>query len=509
MTWPAVNSSPSPTVSAGMKFPAAAETTTRNWGVGSKLGAAPWRAIRSRAFARSSGVLTVTISIPLRARFARPARVPAGGSSITAVTPISARVRIHRSHRTGAVTCRTNRWSMVGPWSTALPSRLDSRILVGAPGVIPPATVARACSAGAMNGVWNAPATASLMTLTLAGGSAANFSRFASAPAATIWPAPLRLAGYSPTASIAAITSSGSPPRTALMPVASSAQAAAISRPRTPASVTAASGLSTPAMAAAPSSPTLCPATTATSYIGSCSAASNAAATSNGWVRAVSLISSASAVVPSWTRSSPASADHQRRRASTPVMSSHGVRKPGFWEPCPGASTASTSMTVPESCASRRIATHETQRFLLEGSSKSLPGVIPTTADVTLRSRPLTDCRDRCGHAGRIESPDRERDPQGEGVPGGQWREAAPLADAAQPVPDGVRVNEQGPGRTLQYPAGGEERVQRLQQFAAGPHHGAVDVLAEDPAGLGVAGQRPLGQQVGGGHRPGGRRPGR
>ena len=51
----------------------------------------------------------------------------------------------------------------------------------------------------------------------------------------------------------------------AAMPVGSSAQAAAISRPRTPARVIAASAGTTPASAAAPSSPTLCPAVSATS----------------------------------------------------------------------------------------------------------------------------------------------------------------------------------------------------------------------------------------------------
>ena len=188
-----------------------------------------------------------------------------------------------------------------------------------------------------------------------AGGAAANFvQRRPGDPAATIWPAPLRLAGYSPAASMAATTSSGSPPSTALMPVGSSAQAAAISRPRTAAKVTAASAVSTPASAAAPISPTLWPATTPTSPSGSCSAATRAAATSRGWVLAVSRISSASATVPRWTRSTPASTDHQRSRASTPARSSHGVRKPGFWEPCPGARTASTSSTVPDTGRSLR-----------------------------------------------------------------------------------------------------------------------------------------------------------
>ena len=61
-------------------------------------------------------------------------------------------------------------------------------------------------------------------------------------PAATTWPAPLRLAGSSPSSSRRASTSSGFPPSTALMPVGSNAHAAAISRPRTAASATAASG---------------------------------------------------------------------------------------------------------------------------------------------------------------------------------------------------------------------------------------------------------------------------
>ena len=70
------------------------------------------------------------------------------------------------------------------------------------------------------------------------------------------WPA------VSPAASIAATTSSGSPPRTADMPVGASAQAAAISAPRRAANATASAGVSAPATAAAVSSPTLCPATT-------------------------------------------------------------------------------------------------------------------------------------------------------------------------------------------------------------------------------------------------------
>src|SRR5256886_13664099 len=50
---------------------------------------------------------------------------------------------------------------------------------------------------------------------------AANLASASVEPAATICPAPLRLAGYSSAASIAATTSSGSPPRTAAIPVGS------------------------------------------------------------------------------------------------------------------------------------------------------------------------------------------------------------------------------------------------------------------------------------------------
>ena len=64
----------------------------------------------------------------------------------------------------------------------------------GSATLTPPATAASAASAGAMC-VWKAPATCSAMTRALAGGSAANLASPSSEPAATIWPAPLRLAG--------------------------------------------------------------------------------------------------------------------------------------------------------------------------------------------------------------------------------------------------------------------------------------------------------------------------
>ena len=59
------------------------------------------RRARSRAASRSSGVFSATLSTPGSARLARPARVPAGGSSIRPVTPRSrhglhAQVPAHR-----------------------------------------------------------------------------------------------------------------------------------------------------------------------------------------------------------------------------------------------------------------------------------------------------------------------------------------------------------------------------------------------------------------------------
>ena len=109
------------------------------------------------------------------------------------------------------------------------------------------------------------------------------------------------------------------------MPVGSSAHAAAISRPRTAASATAASGVSTPAIAAAASSPTECPAVHRSDTGSSTRAdsrlwASSAVATTRGWVTAVSLISSASAVVPRRSRSRPVASDQRASVARVGVV---------------------------------------------------------------------------------------------------------------------------------------------------------------------------------------------
>ncbi len=67
--------------------------------------------------------------------------------------------------------------------------------------------------------VWNAPATFSGITRALAGGFSARVLSCSMVPAATVWPAPLTLAAVAPAAPMAARTSAGSPPTTALMPV--------------------------------------------------------------------------------------------------------------------------------------------------------------------------------------------------------------------------------------------------------------------------------------------------
>ena len=272
---------------------------------------------------------------PGRPRRARPVSVPAGGSSISAVTPRVAIVRMHASQRTGAATCATMRDSQSGPEVTMAPSRFDSSTIRGSLTVMALAAMLRSATAGAMCTVWKAPATDSGRSRAPAGGSAANAASCSIVPAATICPAPFTLAGVSPCASIAASTVVSSPPRTAVIPVGSMAAARAIACPRTATSRSASATLTTPAIAPAASSPTLCPAVARPEPVAGgapskrAPAAASAAATSSGWATAVSLISSAPAVVPYRTRSRPVSSDQTPSWPATPGTSSQGERKPG------------------------------------------------------------------------------------------------------------------------------------------------------------------------------------
>ena len=105
--------------------PLLGETSIRQDGEPSCGAALPCRAARSRAASRSSGVLSATVSTPGSARLIRPVRVPAGGTSMTPVTPSSPMVRMHRSQRTGLLTWLTMRASTSRPCCTTAPSRLE------------------------------------------------------------------------------------------------------------------------------------------------------------------------------------------------------------------------------------------------------------------------------------------------------------------------------------------------------------------------------------------------
>ena len=252
---------------------------------------------------------------------------------------------MHLSHRTGLATWRTTRSIQSLPAVTTAPSRLDSSGMTGSLTATLAAAAASASTAGAMCTVWNAPATRSGRSRAPAGGLAANRASCAVVPPATICPVVLTLAGVSPASAIAASTSSSSPPRTAVIPVASALQAAAIASARTRVSLIASSAEVTPAIAPAASSPTLCPA--AAPGWPSSPATARAAATSSGCATAVSVICSALPAVPSRIRSWPASSDHAPSRSAKPGTSSQGPRKPGACAPCPGAVKISTLLTLP------------------------------------------------------------------------------------------------------------------------------------------------------------------
>ena len=70
------------------------------------------------------------------------------------------------------------------------------------------------------------------------------------------------------------------------------------------------------------------------------------------------------------------------------------------------------------------------------------------------------------------------------------------VGDLPQPVAHGVRVHEERAGGRLERRAVLEVRRQRLDQGAPAPAQRQVDLLDQVPAGVAVAGQRPLGQQV-------------
>ena len=129
------------------------------------------------------------------------------------------------------------------------------------------------------------------------------------------------------------------------MPVGVVAAARAIAAPRTDTSRRASSSVRTPAIAAAASSPTECPAVAPTTRCAAMSRASSgprsrtarrlasADATSSGCATAVSRMVSASDVVPWATRSRPVVREARAIDSATDGSSSHGASMPGDWAP--------------------------------------------------------------------------------------------------------------------------------------------------------------------------------
>ncbi len=188
------------------------------------------------------------------ARLAIPVNVPAGGISRKPVTPRSSMVSMHRSQRTGLAIWPTIRLSTSTPLWTTRPSRLEITRVRGSWTETDLARDAKWPTAGAMCSVWKAPATLSGMSRAFSGGSSANAASCSMVPAATICPGPLSLAAVRPCLSMAARTSSRSPPRTAVIPVGAAAAAPAIALPRSRTSTIACSAVMTRAPVAAVSS---------------------------------------------------------------------------------------------------------------------------------------------------------------------------------------------------------------------------------------------------------------
>src|SRR5699024_116537 len=195
--------------------------------------------------------------------------------------------------------------------------------------------------------------------------------------------------------------------------------------------------------------------------------------TMRGWATAVSLIVSSSELVPCVARSMPATVESQWTRSAAPGRSSHGARNPGVCEPCPGQVMASTSPDSPP---------------------KGVPGEVDAA-----RESP-----DDFGGILQDRS-EGQGDPHGEGLVRVGEVVADDVRDPAEPVPDGVDVDDERPCGRLE--AGGVEvgacGLEQARVLLEGPGDG-VD---EGRAGQGVPGDRALGEEVVGRHGSGATRP--
>ena len=168
-------------------------------GSASSPGPSACLATNSRAASSWSGVLSAKVSTPVRARLAMPVRVPAGGtSSMPGDARVRAIVSMHRSQRTGLATWPTIRRRTSRPSWTTAPSRLETRRVRGSRVEIarPAGRAGRRPAPCARCG--RRPATLSGTAGRRRAASAANAPSCSRVPAATIWPAPLLLAGVRP-----------------------------------------------------------------------------------------------------------------------------------------------------------------------------------------------------------------------------------------------------------------------------------------------------------------------
>ena len=130
-----------------------------------------------------------------------------------------------------------------------------------------------------------------------------------------------------------------------------------------------------------------------------------------------------------------------------PGSSSQGARKPGVCAPCPGAVMISILLQCPVELRYLNVEGYEVagRKFV---DSLQLASIRMSSSRHPLRSpsggRPL-------GPFGSLggEAAEGDGHPQGETVPPGRRRVFGELGDAAQPVTDRVRMDEQQPGGGL------------------------------------------------------------
>ena len=356
-------------------------------GVIAMLPAALCSATRAAAASRSSGVFRAERRHALAARAwpARPACRPAAARSAPSPRARAASPG-RQSQRTGRVTWATSRRSASAPPVTAAPSALDSSVQVGSAGGDAERRARRsAVSAGAMNRVWNAPATASGTTRARSGGSSASAASASTRPGGDDLAGAVAVGGSSPSSSRRASTSSGFPPSTALMPVGSSAHAAAISRPahrgerdgrvrrehaghggggeladRVPGGDEASSRAASTRVRQPPGQ----------SGVGEQRGGHHQGLGDRGVADLLGVRGGAQPLQVQARRRRTSARRASRPRAST----SHGASMPGVCAPCPGASRAITPASFTGATARWHVATRQTQLRPFGGSSKPAGG---------------------------------------------------------------------------------------------------------------------------------------